>query len=243
MASVTTLEGRVGSYRVLVALAAFLRVTLNSNGKAILAGVDERGIGQTDNITNAVDALTPVVLASAEGTARFIANAALAVGDDVFCAAAGKVGPYTASAVYIGKAMNATTADGDHIEVMHMAQHMSGVRNFVAGAAIAVDLRVILTATKLAVAGITAKEIGTIRVAALADLDVRPVTLRTAQGTVRMVANAAIAVGAAVYTAAAGKVGPSASTAFFLGEALTASTADGDVIEVLRNTHGDTAVA
>lgn len=242
MASVTTMEGRVGSYRVLVALAEFLRVTLNANGKAILAGVDERGIGQTDNITNKVDALTPLVFASAEGTARFIANGALAIGDDVFCAASGKVGPFTASAVYLGKAMNATTADGDHIEVMHVAQQPSGVRNFIAGGAIAVDLRVVLSSDKLAVAGITDKEIGTIRIAALADDDVRPVTLRTAQGTVRMVANAAIAIGADVFTAAVGKVGPSATTAFFLGEALTASAADGDIIEVLRNSHGDTAV-
>lgn len=121
-------------------------------------------------------------------------------------------------------------------------QYDSRNRMFTAGAAIAKHLRVKLSSGKLAAAGIADKEIGTLIEASFADLDVRPVRLRTAQGTTKFVANAALAVGADVYTAASGKVGASATTAFYIGVALSASGADGDVIEVLRNTHGDTAV-
>lgn len=124
-----------------------------------------------------------------------------------------------------------------------MPEHVeTGTRTFIAGGAIARFLRVTLSSGKLAAAGITAKELGTLEEDAFADGDRRPVRLRTAQGTAKMVANAALAVGADVYTAASGKVGASASTAFLVGTALSASAADGDVIEVLRNAHGDTAV-
>lgn len=124
-----------------------------------------------------------------------------------------------------------------------MSQFVEGpIKMFTAGAAIAKHLRVTLSSGKLAAAGITVREIGTLEEASFADLDVRGVRLRTAPGTVRMVASAAISQGALVYTAASGKVGPSASTAFIIGTALEAAAADGDVIEVLRNTHGDTAV-
>lgn len=118
----------------------------------------------------------------------------------------------------------------------------TGFRTFTAGAAIGRFLRVKLSSSKLATAGITDKELGVLTEDAFADLDRRTVQLRTCPGTVKMVANAALSVGADVYTAASGKVGASASTAYYLGVALTASAADGDVIEVLRNAHGDSAV-
>ena len=59
-----------------------------------------------------------------------------------------------------------------------------------------------------------------------------------------MVAIEALAVAAPVYTEAAGKVQDTAqATAFLVGTALTAAGADGDIIEVLRNSHGDTAAS
>ncbi len=69
------------------------------------------------------------------------------------------------------------------------------------------------------------------------------VRLRTAAGTCKMVAAATgITVGCEVYTAAGGKISHSyASGSYPIGMALEASTADGDVIEVLRNSHGDTS--
>lgn len=124
-----------------------------------------------------------------------------------------------------------------------MSQYVeANCRSFIAGGAIAQYLRVTLSSGKLAAAGITVKELGTLEEAAFADGDARAVRLRTAQGTVKMVANGAISLGADVYTAASGKVGPSASTGYLIGTALEAAGANNDVIEVLRNSHGDTAV-
>jgi len=57
-----------------------------------------------------------------------------------------------------------------------------------------------------------------------------------------MVASKAIAVGDTVYTAASGKISDTQATgAFEIGVALEAATADGEIIEVLRIGHGDTA--
>ena len=124
-----------------------------------------------------------------------------------------------------------------------MSQQVAGpCRAFTAGAAIAQFLRVKLSSGKLAAAGLADKELGTMEEASVADLDVRSVRLRTAEGTCKMVAAGAVTLGAAVYTAASGKIDDVATaTGFLIGTALEAATADGDVIEVLRNSHGDTA--
>lgn len=54
------------------------------------------------------------------GTARMVANAAIAVGDKVYTAAGGKVSPtYGATLFLCGRAMTAAAADGDIIEVAH----------------------------------------------------------------------------------------------------------------------------
>lgn len=128
-----------------------------------------------------------------------------------------------------------------------MAQYTEACcKTFIATGALAEHLRVTLSSGKLVAAGITAKELGTMERPALAADDEVPVRLRTAPGTCKMVASAALALGADVFTAASGKVGASASTAFFLGTVVGpagGAAADGDVIEVLRNTHGDSAVA
>jgi hypothetical protein len=51
-----------------------------------------------------------------------------------------------------------------------------------------------------------------------------------------------IAAGAEVYTAASGKFSKTKGTgAFAAGTALETGTADNDVVEILPNTHGDTA--
>lgn len=117
-----------------------------------------------------------------------------------------------------------------------------GYRTFIAGGAIARDLRVTLSSGKLAVAGATAKELGTIWEPTYNDGDAVSVVLSNKQGTCRMVASGAITAGAVVYTAAAGKISATQATgAFEVGIALTAAAGDGSVIEVLRIAHGDTA--
>lgn len=96
-------------------------------------------------------------------------------------------------------------------------------------------LRVKLSAGVLELAGASDRELGitTRRIEASVPGDV---LLRTANGTVPMVAAGAIAQGATVYTAASGKINDvQASGAFRVGIALEAATADGDVIEVLRD--------
>jgi hypothetical protein len=113
-----------------------------------------------------------------------------------------------------------------------MSQYVeTPTRAFTAGAAIAQFLRVKLSAGKLAAAGASDISLGVLQEAALADLDIRAVRLRTAQGTTKMVASEAISAGASVYAAASGKI--AATGTVYEGIALEAAGADGDVIEVL----------
>jgi hypothetical protein len=91
-------------------------------------------------------------------------------------------------------------------------------------------------------AGLAVKEIGTAMEPAVSG-EVISVRLRTASGTHKMIAIEALAAGATLYTETDGKVqDTAASTSFQIGTALEAATADGDIIEVLYNQHGDTAV-
>jgi hypothetical protein len=119
----------------------------------------------------------------------------------------------------------------------------ANVKSFVADEAIAAHLRVKLDSDgRVTIAGLTDKELGTAVTAAFAAGDSIAVKLRTGAGTHKMIAVEALAVGATVYTEADGKVQDTAqATAFQIGTALEAATADGDVIEVLYNAHGDTA--
>jgi hypothetical protein len=90
-------------------------------------------------------------------------------------------------------------------------------------------------------AGLAVKDIGTAMEPAVSG-DVISVRLRTANGTHKMIAIEALAAGATLYTETDGKVqDTAATTAFQIGTALEAATADGDIIEVLYNAHGDTA--
>ena len=90
-------------------------------------------------------------------------------------------------------------------------------------------------------AGLAVKDIGTAMEPAVSG-DVISVKLRSGSGTHKMIAIEALAIGATLYTETDGKVqDTAASTSFQLGTALEAATADGDIIEVLYNQHGDTA--
>ena len=127
-----------------------------------------------------------------------------------------------------------------------MSQYVSGSeKTFTADEAIGVHVRVKLDSDgRVTIAGLADKEIGTTVTPAFAAGDSVTVRLRTAQGTHKMIAIEALAVGAIVYTEAAGKVqDTAASTSFQVGIALEAAAADGDIIEVLYNAHGDTAVS
>jgi hypothetical protein len=110
------------------------------------------------------------------------------------------------------------------------------------GTAIGQHLRVKLSSGVLALAGATDKELGTTEYGVLAGEELATVRLRNAPGTKIGVAAGAITAGSEVYTAAAGKYDDTQATgAFYAGTALTAATADGDLIEILPPGHGDTA--
>lgn len=105
---------------------------------------------------------------------------------------------------------------------------------FTAGAAIGKHILVKLSSGKLAVAGLGDEYIGTLEDEAFADLEIRSVRLRSAQGTIQCVASGAFSVGAVVYGRAAGKVDDiSTTSAVRVGIALEAATAASDIIEVL----------
>jgi hypothetical protein len=127
-----------------------------------------------------------------------------------------------------------------------MSQYIDGqTKTFVADEAIAENLRVKLDSDgRVTIAGLADKDIGTAITPAFAAGDNVTVKLRTAAGTHKMVAIEALSVGATLYTEAAGKVqDTAAATSFQVGTALEAAGADGDVIEVLYNAHGDTAAS
>jgi hypothetical protein len=117
-----------------------------------------------------------------------------------------------------------------------MSQQVDGpFRSFTAGAALGRFLRVKLTSGKLALAGATDRDLGTIEEAAFADGDLRRVRLASSDGTVKMVAAASFSAGAVLYAAANGKV-TGAVGGVVVGVALEAATADNDIIEVFRTT-------
>lgn len=121
----------------------------------------------------------------------------------------------------------------------------TNTKTFVCDEAIAQFARVKLDSDgRVTAAGLADKEIGTACTETFAAGEPVSVKLRTAAGTHKMIAVEALAVGAVVYTEASGKVqDTAAATAYIVGTALQAASADGDIIEVLYNSHGDTAAA
>lgn len=124
-----------------------------------------------------------------------------------------------------------------------MSQYVDGnTKAFTAAGTIKQYARVTLgSGGTITEAGLAVKDIGTAMEPAVSG-DVISVRLRTANGTHKMIAKEAVAAGATLYTEAAGLVQDTAeTTAFQIGTALEAATAENDIIEVLYNTHGDTA--
>ena len=119
----------------------------------------------------------------------------------------------------------------------------SGIRSFIAGAAIPQFSRVKFAGGKVSVAGATENAVGFTERASFADGDDVAVFLNTFPGTVRAIASKSIAAGAAVYAATGGKVTDSdAGSALFLGFAGTAASADNDLLELIPYpTQGDLA--
>ena len=115
----------------------------------------------------------------------------------------------------------------------------SGFASYPAGAALGLNLRVVLTAGELQLAGSTAADLGTTIRRAFAQGDDTAIRLATKEGYGLFVASEAIDAGNPFYAAANGKVAASGSLA--LGIAVTTTTADGQTLAGLRK--NDAAIA
>lgn len=101
------------------AIAKYLRVHLSS-GKLAASGITQREIGTIEDASFADGDVRAVRLASAAGTCKMVASAAISQGALVYTAASGKVGPSASTAFVIGTALEAAAADGDVIEVVRI---------------------------------------------------------------------------------------------------------------------------
>jgi len=113
-----------------------------------------------------------------------------------------------------------------------MTYNEGPTKTFTAGSAMGQYLRV-KTSSSLALAGATDVELGTLEESVFDVGAPTAVRLCTAAGTAKMVASGAIMADGTVYAAAGGKVSTTGS--LVIGQALSAATADGDIIEVLRH--------
>jgi hypothetical protein len=120
-------------------------------------------------------------------------------------------------------------------------QNDSGFLSIVAGAVRGANLRVYNVSGTWTTADATHAGLGVQLQPSVATTDIVALKSVSAPGTVKMVANEAIAVGATVYAAADGEV---ATTGTIIeGIALTAATADQDVIEVVPIHNSDVSAA
>jgi len=104
------------------ALADFRRVKFNSSSAVVYADAGEIGIGATlQDVANAAHAA--IQLDNAGGTMKVTAAGAIAAGARCFPAADGKVSAVPSGAS-VGIAMEASTADGDIIEMMPVQEHL-----------------------------------------------------------------------------------------------------------------------
>lgn len=118
-------ETNTKTFLATAAIGQFLRVGLSSSG-VTTAGADSPGIGTTDDAVFTANDPIAVRLWSACGTRKMVANGAIAAGAPVYAAASGKVG--ASGSLFVGRAMEAATADNDVIEVMSGAPDLGAAR-------------------------------------------------------------------------------------------------------------------
>lgn len=111
------IDGNTKSYVADAAIAQYARFKKDVDGKVTTAGVSDKDVAVAQQEVFASGDQLSGKLSNASGTHKMIANAALSVGDDAFTAAAGKVGARIAGAYRIGIVEEASTADGDIIEI------------------------------------------------------------------------------------------------------------------------------
>jgi len=109
-------EGNTKAFVAGEAISVNRRVTVDSAGKALLAGATSvaAGVAITPSFADGDD--ITVSLRTAAGTQQMVASEAITRGASVFAAASGKVA--SSGSVFVGTALEAATADNDVIEVL-----------------------------------------------------------------------------------------------------------------------------
>lgn len=96
-------------------ISQFARVYLSSAGVVAAAGITTPELG-TAEVDAASGDVIAVRLSSAAGTRKMIASEAIAAGAPVYAAASGKIA--ASGSLYVGRALEASTANNDVIEVL-----------------------------------------------------------------------------------------------------------------------------
>lgn len=113
----------IASFSCSVALAPYLRVTYDATNGLAAAGPETRELGtlRDRHIIEGVGASekAPVVLRNAAGTVKMVAGGAFSAFDLVYGAEGGKIDD-TPNTNLVGIALQAATADGDHVEVLRI---------------------------------------------------------------------------------------------------------------------------
>lgn len=102
------------------AIGQYLRVKLSAGKLAVAVAADGPGVelGTMEEASFADGDIRAVRARNFPGTRKMVANAAVAVGAQVFTAAAGKVGATAIGSFREGIALTTAAADGDIIEVL-----------------------------------------------------------------------------------------------------------------------------
>ena len=101
------------------AIAQFLRVKLDSDGRVTIAGLTDRDIGTAETAAYAAGDPITVRLRTASGTAKMVSIEAITVGSLVYTEANGKVQDTAASTAFLlGTALETASGDNSVIEVL-----------------------------------------------------------------------------------------------------------------------------
>lgn len=110
--STTTVSSHFRSFIAAAAIAAAIRVKVDSSGNAAVAGATDAAIGTTEHAVASGDPVTVKLYAP---TLLATASEAITRGNQVYPAASGKIAATGTTALNL-VALEAATADGDQIE-------------------------------------------------------------------------------------------------------------------------------
>ncbi|MEM9588618.1 MAG: capsid cement protein [Planctomycetota bacterium] len=109
-------EGPIKTFTAAVDIDQYARVKLDANGELVLAVATDDELGVTERPAVA-GRDCPVRLRTSQGTTIFIASTAIAIGNTVYGAAAGKVN-VTDTGSLKGTALSSTSAGDEYVEVL-----------------------------------------------------------------------------------------------------------------------------